>query len=398
MALAVASLPNLYGNHSNPSRQSRIILNFVWSFVLVSVKPLQLLTCNLCGKIVGSSDDLVLHYAQHFAPNDCRQCNGQIISIGERLFHLILVADCTENEQLCVKFEPQPPLLPPVSIENRPEIIKVEVAEDAFDAENDNDFFDNAENFDWVDHAHAVPSFVIQDVKPSHASSTAEPPSLDDFTWPAYPDESEPEAEIKVVPNAKKRRIRQRKWPEGVKRIKRRVRTYECYICGKSTGGSRENLVYHIQKHYGEAPPCPTCKQVFSTAITLRAHVQSMHKDVKDFICSYCGKGFSRQRGLTNHITIHTGEKRHKCPDCGKAFASQANMHQHRRVHTGAKPCKCYIEGCDRAYMFKVDLKRHLYGAHGIFTKKFECKACGKVLPENKLLVAHMKTHLPSDY
>lgn len=85
--------------------------------------------------------------------------------------------------------------------------------------------------------------------------------------------------------------------------------------------------------------------------------------------------------------------KSYKCPSCDKMFGRRSGLDAHQLIHTGEKPNKCTIAGCDRAYMYSIDLKRHLFGAHGIYTKKHECKVCAKIFPENKLLVAHMKVH-----
>lgn len=76
-----------------------------------------------------------------------------------------------------------------------------------------------------------------------------------------------------------------------------------------------------------------------------------------------------------------------------KLFDTNLFMTAHTRVHTGAKPFKCNIDHCDRAYMFEIDLKRHKYSIHGIFTKKHICPICSKVYPENKLLKKHLESH-----
>ena len=42
------------------------------------------------------------------------------------------------------------------------------------------------------------------------------------------------------------------------------------------------------------------------------------HANTKSFICSQCGKGFSRYSCLINHIKTHNEVKTHECEICGK--------------------------------------------------------------------------------
>lgn len=93
------------------------------------------------------------------------------------------------------------------------------------------------------------------------------------------------------------------------------------------------------------------------------------------------------------HIDCHNDVKSYKCEVCGKMFRGPGNLRLHRRVHTGEKPYKCAIEGCEKTYMYEIDLKRHKFSAHGIWTKKHPCQVCGKVYPENKLLKKHLLSH-----
>lgn len=62
-------------------------------------------------------------------------------------------------------------------------------------------------------------------------------------------------------------------------------------------------------------------------------------------------------------------------------------------MHTGEKPYSCSVESCDRRFSYKVDLKRHKYSTHGIYTNKYPCEICAEIFPENMLLKKHMKKH-----
>lgn len=110
-------------------------------------------------------------------------------------------------------------------------------------------------------------------------------------------------------------------------------------------------------------------------------------------VCSYCGRSFRQLYHLTEHMNAHTGDKPYHCTSCDKKFGRLHILKAHQLVHTGEKPHKCTINGCDRAYAYDIDLKRHRFSAHGIYTKKHICSFCSKVFPENKLLKKHLESH-----
>lgn len=171
------------------------------------------------------------------------------------------------------------------------------------------------------------------------------------------------------------------------------LREYQCDICARYLL-SRRTLAAHMKLHQNDLGHnvCDVCGKSLKTKSGLRAH-KDTHSETRRFICSYCGKGFRIKNNLVEHTNSHTGLKPHQCSECDKSFGRRTHLIVHMRIHTGHKPYKCSVEGCERTYAHGIDLKRHLYGAHRIYTKKFECQICSRIYSERKLLTKHMKSH-----
>lgn len=82
----------------------------------------------------------------------------------------------------------------------------------------------------------------------------------------------------------------------------------------------------------------------------------------KQYKCTYCKKGFAQKRFLTQHIPIHTGERRHVCDICGASFVQKGNLTVHKRRHAGYRPFKCTI--CDYSAAKSSDVRRHMDRTH----------------------------------
>ena len=75
------------------------------------------------------------------------------------------------------------------------------------------------------------------------------------------------------------------------------------------------------------------------------------------FLCTFCGKAFTKKANMEQHITLHTGEKKYQCLHCEKRFRSHSVYQNHVRGHLGKKEFVCQF--CAKAFMQKSHLARH---------------------------------------
>ncbi|KAM4747467.1 uncharacterized protein WCC33_005008 [Rhinophrynus dorsalis] len=163
---------------------------------------------------------------------------------------------------------------------------------------------------------------------------------------------------------------------------------YVCSECGKSFSKS-SHLYTHHRVHTGVKPyMCLDCGKRFTSSSTLVDH-QRIHSGEKPFACSHCGKCFTKNSNLIDHLRTHTGEKPFACSECGKCFARSSNLVEHQKIHTGEKSFICSI--CGKGFSRSSSLAEH----HKIHTggETFICSECGQSFTKNSSLVRHQSIH-----
>ena len=83
-------------------------------------------------------------------------------------------------------------------------------------------------------------------------------------------------------------------------------------------------------------------ERILHKSKTSNMNASSVQEGKKVFKCDVCGKSFSNQTKLTEHIAaIHEGKKPFRCDICSYRFSQKTTMKKHvASVHEGKKPFK----------------------------------------------------------
>ncbi|XP_049884168.1 gastrula zinc finger protein XlCGF26.1-like isoform X2 [Pectinophora gossypiella] len=116
----------------------------------------------------------------------------------------------------------------------------------------------------------------------------------------------------------------------------RRVHRYPCSGCDKVFTKNiymrdHYNLV-HLKQYKHR---CESCDKNFIRNADLMKHNKRIHEGIlppRDKICYVCGRGFTTNKILANHVRTHTGERPFACAQCPAKFAQSVALAGHTRA------------------------------------------------------------------
>lgn len=147
-------------------------------------------------------------------------------------------------------------------------------------------------------------------------------------------------------------------------RFKHKEGPIVCDVCGKTCSNSNSLYVHQKWAHFKPKYECEICKRRMVTQENLDQHILLQHERRESFVCEECGKSFSENHRLKQHMMTHTGDRPYDCHICGKAFARRTAYRQHLLIHTGKRPYICDI--CGKAFTQKPGLICHRKSHPGI--------------------------------
>lgn len=96
-------------------------------------------------------------------------------------------------------------------------------------------------------------------------------------------------------------------------------------------------LKNHSRLHSNIYYNCDMCSSRFKGKHELRCHMDAIHLGKKDHICQICGKAFSRDKTLRQHLMYHLNERNIVCEVCGFKTVNKPKMTRHMKSHTGER-------------------------------------------------------------
>jgi uncharacterized C2H2 Zn-finger protein len=183
---------------------------------------------------------------------------------------------------------------------------------------------------------------------------------------------------------------------------------HQCPQCEKEFD-SKTELMKHVHKYHdssyegifpNQTPPkpklhqCDQCEFKTKTLSVLVNHQKVRHLNLREYLCSLCGKAFGQKRNLKMHVYMKH-EESYKTLFPGETIPKTL---EEAKVKLDL-PCDI----CGRISKNQRALNAHMRAFHDEkIYKKFQCKVCGLKTTCNKQLEAHMKfrhsDNVPSDF
>jgi KRAB domain-containing zinc finger protein len=118
-------------------------------------------------------------------------------------------------------------------------------------------------------------------------------------------------------------------------------------------------LRWHEKNRHGEkTKKCEECDLMFTTALTLRQHVRTVHSRVKDKTCPVCGRAFFNGSIFQAHVNRHENNRPWKCERCEKSFLTKNHLNMHTDRHNLAYQCKQCTEKRGSASELNIHTRR----------------------------------------
>lgn len=134
---------------------------------------------------------------------------------------------------------------------------------------------------------------------------------------------------------------------------------YKCKDCDY-VASKMYHLLQHQQMHTKPAAfMCKMCHQSYPFKIQLDNHVRFKHTGQGHLECDICSKKYTSQTGLKMHKqSVHENRFNYECKVCARKFMHLHHFKGHVSSHYDVKQEIC--SKCGKSFRFSQDLSRHV--------------------------------------
>lgn len=229
-----------------------------------------------------------------------------------------------------------------------------------------------------------------------------------------------PEVEVTVVNPNKKLRSDDSIEMEQQNNLSGSMEDRYCNICDKEFTKRAAYQRHMDEVHQPNSVFCPVCDKSFTRKSTLIVHMKKHYEggpgsssgqgnvdDEENYSCDLCGAQYDNESALRSHKARHHGEESEDsdddgsvpiappgeftCAQCGDGVATPRDLIAHRTMH--ATPTKFFCNICKVYFVRALDLSSHTRARHADNEKVFfPCAMCDRFYMNKKSLQRHIDT------
>lgn len=164
------------------------------------------------------------------------------------------------------------------------------------------------------------------------------------------------------------------------KPVQNSEQVFNCDVCDEVLVGKynvNKHKRYHKQAKKQKVFRCSFegCTKEFRDSSNLRKHENSVHLNIRKFLCEFCVAQFKTSSCLKTHITAyHTRQEDREhftCNICNKTFLRKVSLTLHASLHTNIKNHICSYEGCGKSFRLVYILTKMILNSKLLLLKVF---------------------------
>lgn len=172
------------------------------------------------------------------------------------------------------------------------------------------------------------------------------------------------------------------------------MKKFECLTCHMKFA-TNAKMKHHSLVHIPDdkkTEQCSKCDRKFANRALLNTHIRVIHDKIRNFVCEICAKPFLSLSSLTAHQIVHHDLKQSKikCDHCGKMYSTASTLKSHiDRVKDSNKIHQC--DKCNHISPNLKALKAHQSYSHKVDPVLYNCSICGRTFKKRtNLKVANL--------